>query len=444
MSLSSSSSTRRRVGWSSFIGTTIEYYDFLLFAAAATVVFDRLFFASLSPALGTIAALTTLAVGWFARLAGGVLFAHFGDRYGRRSVLVATMLLMGVSSGAIGLLPTHDQIGPAAAIALVVLRVLQGLAVGGEYGGAVLMTAEHARPGRRGLATSVVSMVAPAGAALATGVLALVTLLPEDDLLDWGWRLPFLAGFGLLGLGMYLRSRVPESPEFLVRRRPEQRTGAPITRLLRSHRRRVALGVAVGVGPFVGQGVMYFFLTSYAVRVGFDRSTVLLTVTTATVLTVLTTPLFALLSDRIGRRPVARYAALATALVVFPFFWLVGTGDPVVLLMTVCCYTALIMAAGVTVVPVLLSELFDTDVRYSGMSVSYQVAQMLGSGLSPVVAAAMIAAFGGGTRFEPAAVLVVIVALGSAWAVRKLPPPAVVATAVTIGDVPPVERIPVA
>lgn len=387
------------------------------------MVFNKIFFPALDPVLGTIASLATLAIGYSARLAGGLLFGHFGDRYGRKSVLMVTMLMMGLASGLIGLLPTYEQVGWLAGFLLLLLRVLQGLAAGGEYGGAILMTAEHARPGRRGLATSAVSMGAPAGSVLATGTMAVITLLPEHQLLSWGWRVPFLLSFALLALGLYLRYRVSESPVFLATR--EQSTPvsapAPIVTLLRRNPARVLRGVAMAVGPFCGQGVLFIYIASYATSIGYGRSQALLAVTIGTIGSIGTAALFAALSDRFGRRPIMLYSALATAAVVFPSFWLINTRSPVVLTIVIGLYTAFVMIAGTTVMPVILSELFDTDVRYTGVSLVYQFSQMLGSGFSPVIAASLLALAGGGTNIVLVAGFVVIVALASATVIWRAP-----------------------
>jgi MFS family permease len=418
---SSTDALRRRVAASSFLGTMIEYYDFLLYGASAAVVFNVLFFPAMDPWLGTIASLTTLAAGYFARLLGGLISGHFGDRYGRKSVLVVTMLVMGLSSGLIGVLPTYAQIGPAAGLLLLFLRVVQGLAVGGEYGGAILMTAEHAAPGRRGFATGLVSAGAPAGSVLATGVMALVTTLPDEQLLSWGWRLPFLASFLLLGLGMYLRLRVTESPVFEERTASARPAGTPLARLLRTSGRRVLWGVAIAVGPLVGQGVMFIYIVSYATSIGYSRPQALLGITIGTLGSVGTALVFARMSDRIGRRPIVVYGSVATAVAVFPVFWLVNLGNPVVLALVMVVYTPFVMIAALTALPALLSELFDTPVRFTGVSLTYQLAQVLGSGLSPVIAAALLAFGGGGTNSTWIAVFVVVVALFSAVAGWRLP-----------------------
>lgn len=409
------------MGWSSFFGTTIEYYDFLLYGAAATVIFNKIFFPALDPVLGTIAALATLAVGYLARLAGGLLFGHYGDRYGRKSVLVVTMLVMGVSSGLIGLLPTYAQIGPASGILLLVLRIVQGLAVGGEFGGAVLMTAEHSRPGHRAIATSAVTMGAPAGSVLATGTMALITLLPEDQLLAWGWRVPFLFSFVLLGIGLYLRYRIAESPVFLELQQTAPRGGLPLAVLLRRHWKRVVWGVAIAAGPFCGQGVLFIYIASYATSIGYTRPEALFAVTVGTIISVATAALFAALADRIGRRPVVLYGAISTAVVVFPFFWLINMHSTVALGIALGVYVPLVMIAALSVMPVLLSELFDTEVRYTGVSLAYQFAQAIGSGVAPLVAAALLVAAGGGTQVGLVAAFVVAVCAISAIAIWRVP-----------------------
>lgn len=270
----------RRVAASSFLGTTIEYYDFLLYGTAAALVFNKVFFADLSPVIGTVVALATLAAGYVARLGGAVLFGHFGDRLGRKTVMLTTMLLMGITSGLIGLLPTYDQVGELAPLLLVVLRVLQGLAVGGEYGGAVLMTAEHATAvpataRHRGLASSAAAMGAPAGSVLATAAMSVVTLLPEPQLLSWGWRVPFLASFLLLAVGLYFRVRIAESPVFLAQQADPAPTGAPFVVLLRTHPGRLLKSIAFQVGPYCGQGVFGIFVISYAPTIGYPRGVAL-------------------------------------------------------------------------------------------------------------------------------------------------------------------------
>lgn len=415
----------RRVAASSFLGTMIEYYDFLLYGTAAALVFNKVFFADLSPVVGTVVALATLAAGYVARLGGAVLFGHFGDRLGRKTVMLTTMILMGTTSGLIGLLPTYGQIGELAPLLLVVLRVLQGLAVGGEYGGAVLMTAEHATASpstarRRGLASSAPAMGAPAGSVLATAAMALVTLLPEPQLLSWGWRAPFLASFMLLAVGLWFRIRIPESPVFLARRTRPAPTGAPFAVLLRTHPRRLLTSIAFQVGPYCGQGVFGIFVISYAPTIGYPRGAALGAILVGTLLSVVATPLYGALSDRIGRTPLVVFGALFMAAIAYPGFLLINSGSPGALTLAVVLALVLGMTPVTAVAPLLLTELFATDVRYTAVSTSYQLAQTLGSGFAPLIAAALLAA-GGGTGTAMVSAFLVVVALLSALAVRLVP-----------------------
>lgn len=408
----------RRVAASSYLGTTIEYYDFLLYGTAAALVFNKVFFANLSPVLGTTVALATLAAGYVARLGGAVLFGHFGDRLGRKAVMLVTMLMMGLTSGIIGLLPTYDQIGEAAALLLVLLRVLQGLAVGGEYGGAVLMTAEHSSGRRRGLASSAAAMGAPSGSVLATGAMALVTLLPEPELLSWGWRVPFLASFLLLAVGLYFRIRVAESPVFLARTTTVRQTGLPIARLLLRHPRTVLTAIAFQVGPYCGQGVFGIFVISYAPTIGYPRGAALNAILIGTILSVLATPLYGALSDRYGRKPLVVFGTLFMAAIAYPGFLLVDSGSTMALTIGVVLALVLGMTPVTAVAPVLLSELFPTDVRYTAVSTSYQLAQTVGSGFAPLIAASLLAASAGTGLI---AGFLAVVALLSALAIRLVP-----------------------
>jgi MFS family permease len=411
----------RRVAISSYLGTTIEYYDFLLYGTAAALVFNKVFFANLSPLVGTVVALATLAAGYVARLGGAVLFGHFGDRLGRKKVMLITMALMGVASGLVGLLPTYEQIGVLAPLLLVLLRILQGVAVGGEYGGAVLMTVEHAGNRRRGLPGSVAAMGAHSGSILSTAAVSLVALLPENQLLSWGWRIPFVASFALLAVGLYFRARVAESPVFLGQQEEEPDKDAPIVTLLRGQSGRVAKAVAFQVGPYAGLGVFGIFIISYAPTIGYPRSTALMAILIGIVGAVMLTPVYAVLSDRVGRRPIVLFGSVATAVFAFPAFMLINLGSTPLFVLTVAGYLMIVMSPAVAVAPVLLSELFPTNVRYTAISTSYQLAQTLGSGFAPLIAASLLAASGGGTNTELVATFLLIIALISASAVRSLP-----------------------
>jgi MFS family permease len=246
----------RRVVLASFIGTTIEWYDFFLYGTASALVFNRLFFPTLEPLAGTIAAFATYAVGFLARPVGGIVFGHFGDRMGRKSMLVTTLMLMGVSTFLIGVLPTYDQVGVAAPVLLVVLRFIQGFGVGGEWGGAVLMAVEHGHQGRRGLYASWVQAGVPAGSLLATGIFELFSQMPEEAFLRWGWRVPFLLGIALLAVGMFIRLQVFESPLFEKLRDKKPHSGVPIFEVLKRYPRNILLAMGA---RFAENGSFYVF-----------------------------------------------------------------------------------------------------------------------------------------------------------------------------------------
>lgn len=410
----------RRVALSSYLGTTMEFYDFLLYGSAAALVFNKIFFSGLSPLVGTIVSLATLATGYLARIGGAILFGHFGDRAGRKSVIITTMTVMGVASGLIGVLPTYHQVGALAPLLLVVLRVIQGIAVGGEYGGAVLMTTEHAGAGRRGLVGSTAAMGAPSGSVIAYAVMFLVALLPEPQLLSWGWRLPFLASFLLLALGLYFRARVTESPVFNQAGNKLERRRAPFVAMLRTHPRAVLKAVFFQAGVYCGQGVFGVFVISYAPHAGYAAGTALLAVTVGQIGAILTTPLYAALSDRIGRKPLVLTGIVATAVFTYPCFLLLGTGSVALLMLAFVLYFSVINTCVMAVAPVLLTELFPTPIRYTAVSTTYQVAQIFGAGLSPLIAASLFAATGGTSTTLVAAFLVVVTVISGIVA-RFLP-----------------------
>lgn len=393
-----SKAQQRRVWISSYLGTTIEYYDFLLYGSAAALVFGPVFFSQLSPLLGTIVALATLAAGYVARFAGAVIFGHYGDRLGRKKVMLVTMVTMGLCSGFIGLIPSYAAIGVAAPLLLVILRLIQGLAVGGEYGGAVLMASEHAGARRRGLAASAATMGAPSGAVIATGAMTLVATMDREALLSWGWRIPFLASFLLLALGLWFRARIEESPVFLAdvaRETAPVRRRSPIVEILRNHGGTVTKAVVVQLASHTGQGVFGVFLVSYAPALGYAPPLVLLTIMIGTLGSVFTTPIYAALSDRIGRKAVLIFGTVANGLVAYPLFLLIDSGVTAVFMVSVIVYLCFFMTPVTSVSAVMLSELFPTEVRYTGVSASYQLAQTVGSGLGPLIAASLLAAAGG-------------------------------------------------
>jgi MFS transporter, MHS family, shikimate and dehydroshikimate transport protein len=387
----------KRVLVSSFIGSVVEWYDFMLYGTAAALVFNQLFFSALDSAAGQIASFGTLAVGYLARPLGGVIFGHFGDRIGRKAVLVTTILTMGVATILIGFLPTYDQIGVWAPALLVLLRILQGFAVGGEWGGAVLITLEHAKSERRGLWSSIAQLGAPAGLLLSTGVFSAVSMLPKAAFLSWGWRVPFLLTVVLIGVGLWMRLGVEESPVFLAAQRAvKAATDAkrlPIVELFRRHPREVVLAAVVGLGPFFANAILISFVLSYAGQVGHSRTESLNALLIASGVSMISLPLFAALSDRYGRRPVYTAGALLLAINSFALFPLVNTGKGILLVLG---YTLALVVHSMMYGPMgaFMAELFGTEIRYTGASVGYQVASVAG-GFGPLLATILLDANGG-------------------------------------------------
>jgi MFS family permease len=384
----------RRAVLSSYLGSVIEYYDFLLYATASAIVFNKIFFSNLDPLVGTVASFGTLATGYFARPLGGIVFGHFGDRIGRKKMLILSMVLMGVGSTLIGLLPTYDQIGVWAPTLLVLLRVVQGIAVGGEWGGAVLMSAEHASS-RRGLWASFTNAGAPSGVVLSTLVLAVsAAATGEEAFLAWGWRIPFILSIVLLAVGLFVRARVEETPVF-AEAAAAKPARPPLLEVLRHHPRNLALSVGVGFGTFVAQATLTTFVISYAVQVGFPRGTVLNALTFSSVVAAIGIIAFSALSDRLGRRPVVIAGAAAMAIWAFLIFPMINSGSVLLLVLVVVVGQGIMHAAWYGPLAALYTELFSTHARYTGASLGYQLSG-LGAGLAPVAFASVLAG-GGGT-----------------------------------------------
>ena len=302
------------VAVASMIGTTIEWYDFFLYGTAAALIFNRLFFPTFDPLVGTLASFGTYTVGFVARPIGGIVIGHYGDRIGRKSMLVLTLLIMGVATFGIGLLPTYAQVGPWAAVSLVVLRLAQGFAVGGEWGGAVLMAVEHAPAGRRGFYGSWPQLGVPAGLLLSTAVFAQFARLPEDQFLSWGWRVPFLLSLLLVGVGLIIRLQIQETPAFTRLKAAQTEARRPIIELLRSQRKEVLLAMGARLAENGAFYIYTVFVLVYGTqKVGLDRQTVLNGVLIAAACALVAIPVCGALSDRLGRRPVYLFGASVTA-----------------------------------------------------------------------------------------------------------------------------------
>jgi metabolite-proton symporter len=374
-----------RVVVASFIGTTIEWYDFFLYGTASALVFNRVFFPKLDPLAGTMASFATYAVGFFARPVGGVVFGHFGDRIGRKSMLVTTLMLMGLATFLIGVLPTYEQIGVAAPALLVFLRFVQGFGVGGEWGGAVLMVVEHGHRGRRGLYASWVQAGVPAGSLLATAVLNACSFVSGDDFLTWGWRIPFLLGFALLGVGLFVRLQIYESPLFAEVRDRKQRAAVPFFDVLRRYPRNILLAIGARMAENGGFYVITVFVLTYTVeKLQLPHTSMLNSQFVGAVVQFMAIPVFGLLSDRIGRRPVYLAGAAGLAAFAFPFFWMLDRADTIWISAAIGL-ALIIQSAMYAPQAAFFAELFGTDVRYTGASIGYQLASPLAGGLAPLI-----------------------------------------------------------
>ena len=407
----------RRAVLSSYLGSVIEYYDFLLYATASAVVFNQVFFSDLDPLAGTVASFGTLATGYLARPLGGALFGHFGDRIGRKRMLILTMALMGLASVLIGVLPSYGTIGAWAPVLLVLLRVGQGIAVGGEWGGAVLMSAEHATS-RRGLWASFTNAGAPSGMVLSTVVLALAAgVTGEEGFLAWGWRIPFLLSAVLLAVGLFVRAKVEETPVF-VEAASDAPARPPLFEVLRKHPRNLLLSIGVGFGAFVAQGTLTTFVIAYAVGAGFPRQTVLNALTLSSIAAVAGIIGFSALSDRLGRRPVVLTGALAMAVWSFLLFPLIDSGSAFLLTVAVVVGQGVVHAAMYGPLAALYTELFSTRARYTGASLGYQIAGT-GAGLAPVVFASVLS--GGGSTLTVSSIIAasLLVTVGCLLALRE-------------------------
>jgi MFS transporter, MHS family, shikimate and dehydroshikimate transport protein len=386
----------RLVAFASLIGTTIEWYDFFLYGTAAALVFNRLFFPNTGDELiGTLYAFGTYAVGFFARPVGGIVIGHYGDRVGRKSMLVLTLLIMGVATALIGLLPTYEQIGPWAAVLLVILRLAQGFGVGGEWGGAVLMAVEHAPPGRRGFYGSWPQIGVPAGLVLSTFVFALFRALPEEQFFAWGWRVPFLLSALLVVVGLIIRVRILETPSFAKVKDASAEARQPILEVLSTYPKQVLLAMGA---RFAENGAFYIysvFVLVYATQqVKMNQQAVLYAMLFGAACELVAIPVYGALSDRIGRRPVYLFGAIATAVLAYPLFMLLDTGAPAYVALAMFLVFIFSHAPMYGPQGAFLSELFGTRVRYSGASLGAQLSSVLAGGLSPFIATYLLRSYG--------------------------------------------------
>ncbi|MGN5765790.1 MFS transporter [Acinetobacter calcoaceticus] len=389
-------SSHRLAGISSMVGTTIEWYDFFIYGAAAALIFNKLFFPNLDPLTGVLAAFATYAVGFIGRPLGGLVFGHFGDKIGRKSMLLLTLMLMGIPTVLIGLLPTYESIGYWAAIGLVILRFIQGLAMGGEWGGAVLMAVEHAPEGKKGFWGSLPQASTGGGLMLASIALGLVSLLPEQALFSWGWRIPFLASIILLAVGWYIRVKVPESPDFEKVKQQAEEVKVPALQVFKQHPKQLISIIVARAAENAWFYIASTFTLAYTTtQLGIARQEILFATICGAAVIMVMTPLCGHLSDKVGQRNMFMFGLCVLALYCYPFFSMLNTKDPVLV------WTAIVLAIGV-VFPLmyapqaqLFARQFPAEIRYSGISISVQLAGVVGGGLAPLIATKLLSVGGG-------------------------------------------------
>jgi MFS transporter, MHS family, shikimate and dehydroshikimate transport protein len=376
----------------SVVGTVMEWYDFFIYGAAAALVFNKLFFPEFSPLAGTMAAFGTYALGFFARPVGGIIFGNLGDKIGRKAILVMTLLLMGVATTLIGVLPTFNQIGIWAAVLLLLLRILQGLGAGAEFGGAVIMAAEYSPQNKRGLYASLPCTGVALGLLLSSGIFALFQSLPEDQFLAWGWRIPFLLSIVVVAIGLYIRLRIMETPVFAHVKETHTEVQMPAMEVVRSQTRNLL--VAIGA-RFSENGNAYiiqtFALTYVATQLGMPENTALVGVLISAGIGLFAIPAFGALSDRVGRRLVYGAGSAFVLLFAFPFFWLLNTESAVLIWLAIVLANTVGVYAMFSPQAAYFAELFDTRVRYSGIAISREVSAPFAGGIAPFIATGLLA-----------------------------------------------------
>jgi MHS family shikimate/dehydroshikimate transporter-like MFS transporter len=386
--------TLRRVVTASLIGATVEWYDFFLYGVVAGIVLNKLYFPTTDPLVSTLLAYGTFAVGFVTRPLGGVIFGHFGDRIGRKTMLVLTLMIMGIATFLIALVPTYAQIGIWAPVTLLLLRVFQGIGLGGEWGGAVLMAFEYATPEKRGLYASLPQIGLSIGLCLASGVVALLSyLLTDAEFLAWGWRIAFFASATLVVVGIYIRLNIMETPEFSKVKQTHNEARIPFAEMIRKYPKNVVAGMGARYIDGVFFNIFAVFVIGYLTQtLKISRTEALVGVMAAALVMCFFIPLFGALSDRVGRTRVYLWGSLVTAFASFPAFWMmINSGGNVLYI-----WLAIVIPFGIFYAAIygpeaaLFAELFETPVRYTGISFVYQFSGIFASGLTPIIATALL------------------------------------------------------
>lgn len=414
----------RTVMLSCVVGTTVEWYDFFLYGMAAGLVFDKLYFPTADPLIGTLLAFATFAVGFVARPIGGLVFGHIGDKIGRKTTLVTTMFIMGIATFLIGVIPSYEVIGVAAPILLIIMRIAQGVAVGGEWGGAVLMAVEYAPQGKRGFYGSFPQIGLAIGLVLGTGVFALLGgLLSDEAFLAWGWRIAFLLSAVLVGVGLFIRLKVMETPAFRKLAAVEEKATIPALELMKNPKNR--RHVFLGMGSRWAEGVAFNLWAVFVIAYGtgtlkLEKNTILLAVMAAALTMVIAIPVMGRISDHIDRRKMYTVGVLILGAVTYPALMLMGTGNTLVIVVTIVIVLGVFYPIIYAPEAALFSELFPTRVRYSGISVVYQVSGIFASGMTPLLLAFLLREANGGLGLIVAYILAItLVSAVCTMAIRR-------------------------
>lgn len=409
-----------RILIASLVGSSIEWFDYFLYGTVAALVFNQLFFVTEDPTVGLLLAYASFALAFFIRPFGGIIFSHIGDRIGRKKTLVITLSLMGIATFGMGLLPTYQAIGIWAPILLITLRLIQGLGIGGEWGGALLLAVEYAPPEKRGFFGSVPQMGVTIGMVLGTLALSIMTLLPEGSFMTWGWRVPFILSALLVLFGLWIRKGIDETPSFKEVQSKGEIPKVPLVTTLQTHWREVLIAIGAKVVETAPFYIFGTFVVSYATTyLDFSNRAVLNAVMIATIITTILIPIMGSLSDKVGRKPLYVYGTIAMILYAFPYFWLIQQGSVLLLTIATIIGLGIIWAPITAVLGTMFSEIFSAEVRYTGISLGYQIGAALAGGTAPLVATALLAKFN--NSYIPVALYIIftaIISLIAIWAVK--------------------------